>query len=338
MDPRTQFDLEVVQFLDQYYQKNPKKPWYPEFAKWVRETYIPSYTIKQKSTSPAAIAKSSLQPTSIPPAESTSLSSATGTFPTKTAATIPSAAEKAPKSEPSKPKAPEITPPEDLLPLYRSYHKCIDCSAYLPSTSSLLRHVRDHCSVQQPEHTCGKCLTSFTSRNELFRHLHEAWKDPNHSSEAIAPAAEIPPTTPLPTYRATSPPPPTYATKPKAYLTIDDLYMRYAPLKSVKLVPQPAVPTSYLTVKDLYKMFEKPKSATAKSDPIARSQSTSKSGLALQICTKPEKVLNRLGLLRPKSIAKSTAKSSTYPHTKIHSTPTIQFNIPALHNQPNRKR
>ncbi|MCJ1456787.1 hypothetical protein MMC28_007152 [Mycoblastus sanguinarius] len=96
--------------------------------------------------------------------------------------------------------------------------------------------------------------------------------------------------------------------------------MRYAPLKSVKSSPHPpAVPTTYLTVKDLYKMFENPKSATAKSDPIARSQSTSKPGLALQIYTKPEKVLNRLGLLRSKSTAKLPTQhslfSSTYPHS-----------------------
>lgn len=70
-----------------------------------------------------------------------------------------------------------------------------------------------------------------------------------------------PPQSPLPAYRAISPPPPIYTT-PKTYLTIADLYMRYAPLNRVYLAFYTASrPTSCLIVRDLYERFhgkEKP--------------------------------------------------------------------------------
>ena len=72
------------------------------------------------------------------------------------------------------------------------------------------------------------------------------------------PPPALPPTTPLLAYRSTSPRPPTYQATPKAYLTIDDLYMRYAPLKSIRPVRLITVlPT--LTIHDLYaKFYSKP--------------------------------------------------------------------------------
>ena len=63
-----------------------------------------------------------------------------------------------------------------------------------------------------------------------------------------------------PTYRSISPPPPTYiASAPKNFLTIQDLYMRYAPLNQVRSAstssaPKPRLAT-YLTIKDLFLKF-----------------------------------------------------------------------------------
>ncbi|CAD6584106.1 MAG: hypothetical protein ASARMPRED_001598 [Alectoria sarmentosa] len=90
------------------------------------------------------------------------------------------------------------------------------------------------------------------------------------SLSALIPAeSTIPETllsTPLPAYRAMSPPPPTYETAtPKAYLTIADLYMRYAPLKSIKSTHSRPTTTRTISVlptmsiQDLYKRFDKEK-------------------------------------------------------------------------------
>ena len=59
------------------------------------------------------------------------------------------------------------------------------------------------------------------------------------SATLVTPRSVTPPSTyraasPLPEYRAVSPSPPTYETASKNYLTMADLYMRYAPLKSAK--------------------------------------------------------------------------------------------------------
>ncbi|CAF9943623.1 MAG: hypothetical protein ALECFALPRED_000801, partial [Alectoria fallacina] len=65
-----------------------------------------------------------------------------------------------------------------------------------------------------------------------------------------------PSTTPPPTYRAISPSPPTYESYKKPYLTVADLYMRYAPLSR-----PPSTTTRTITVlptmsmQDLYEKF-----------------------------------------------------------------------------------
>ena len=61
----------------------------------------------------------------------------------------------------------------------------------------------------------------------------------SHPTETSSPRSVIPivpvtlPATPPPTYRVVSPPPPAYKAT-KAYLTIEDLYMRYAPLRALR--------------------------------------------------------------------------------------------------------
>ena len=87
------------------------------------------------------------------------------------------------------------------------------------------------------------------------------------------PASPSPTSTPPPTYRSISPSPPVYETKP--YLTIDDLFMRYAPLKSIcpttarsqsiylashTSPPQQrrrAKPPTHLTIFDFFRMCDK---------------------------------------------------------------------------------
>lgn len=94
-----------------------------------------------------------------------------------------------------------------------------------------------------------------------------------------------PSASPLPSYRSISPPPPAYP-----YLTVQDLYIRYAPLKFVKLVksftstpiPTPTpnrtkiLPT--LTIQDLYKKFKKQKTPQSRHsyEPISLFQQESK--------------------------------------------------------------
>ncbi len=69
------------------------------------------------------------------------------------------------------------------------------------------------------------------------------------------------PATPPPEYRSTTPPPVYQSSTPKNYLTVADLYMRYAPLKSAKsswirpVVTRSRTVLPILTVKDLYEKF-----------------------------------------------------------------------------------
>ena len=70
----------------------------------------------------------------------------------------------------------------------------------------------------------------------------------------------------LPAYRAFSPSPPTYV-KPRDYLTIDDLYMKYAPLKHIRssYSTRPRVTLPVMTMQDLFEKFrEKTPLNTAK--------------------------------------------------------------------------
>ncbi len=83
------------------------------------------------------------------------------------------------------------------------------------------------------------------------------------SSETTSSAAPLRSVTPPPAYRATSPSPPAYQAAPKNYLTVADLYVRYAPLKSMlstakgshSATQKTTVSRAYLTVQDLYETF-----------------------------------------------------------------------------------
>ena len=83
--------------------------------------------------------------------------------------------------------------------------------------------------------------------------------------------------TPPPTYRAVSPAPPTYETTSKNYLTMADLYMRYAPLKTAKsksvqssssfhsIATRSRTMLPTLSVQDLYMRYAPLKSAKSNS-------------------------------------------------------------------------
>ena len=62
------------------------------------------------------------------------------------------------------------------------------------------------------------------------------------------------PTAKPPSYRSVSPTPPAY----KSFLTIQDLYIRYAPLNKLHQRPTPTV-LPVMTIDDLYTKFHKPK-------------------------------------------------------------------------------
>ena len=89
-------------------------------------------------------------------------------------------------------------------------------------------------------------------------------------------APATPPATPPPIYRAVLPPPPAYKAAKKAYLTVEDLYIRYAPLRALRSVRQSAHQSacskatrvsSYLTIHNLFRRFSK--RTSAKSGPAA---------------------------------------------------------------------
>ncbi len=106
------------------------------------------------------------------------------------------------------------------------------------------------------------------------------------TSETTSPAGETPlpasrPVTPPPTYRAMSPSPPAYQPK-KNYLTVADLYVRYAPLKSVlsatkgtrSATQKTTASRAYLTIQNLYERFsQKTRSSTFRWAPKSSANS-----------------------------------------------------------------
>ena len=119
-----------------------------------------------------------------------------------------------------------------------------------------------------------------------------------------------PPATPPPIYRAVSPPPPAYKAAKKAYLTVEDLYIRYAPLRALRPVRQSAhqsacskaIPvSSYLTIYDLFRRFSKrtsAKSGPAADKPASKSSATSTSR---QQCKQSDTKLNRIQASSPRT-------------------------------------
>ena len=139
---------------------------------------------------------------------------------------------------------------------------------------------------------CRYCLAKFLSNSQLYYYIreshgkktvllivHSVVKNSAPSSASriilflsiplatfvttsyvqIANRATLRPVTLSSIYRTISPPLSIYQATSKAYFIVQDLYMRYVPLKFIylaKLVSKTCV-ASYLTVQDLYKQFEK---------------------------------------------------------------------------------
>ncbi len=101
------------------------------------------------------------------------------------------------------------------------------------------------------------------------------------TSETTSSAAPSRPVTPPPTYRAMSPSPPAYQPK-KNYLTVANLYVQYAPLKSVlsatkgtrSATQKTTASRAYLTIQNLYERFsQKTRSSTFKWAPKSSANS-----------------------------------------------------------------
>ena len=139
-----------------------------------------------------------------------------------------------------------------------------------------------------------------------------------------------PPTTPPPIYRAVSPPPPTYQTiTPKTYLTIADLYMRYAPIKSAHSRPTTTRTMSVLptmSIQDLYKQFGKEKSIISTPNKTLDS-STNRN--ATSDCQKSHfecsdsTVKTTLSITTKSNIQTSTTQSSSHMRPSKHSTRVV---------------
>ncbi len=168
-----------------------------------------------------------------------------------------------PKARQAPPQAPPEVPPE-APPRAPDYHHCKLCNASFSSMARLIRYTQENvCSKP----SCRHCEIVFSSKNRLHHHLREGCQKRMHRQPSSSPSPPprtatppeenraLPPSpspslSPLPIYRAISPPPPIY----QNYLTVDDLYARYA-----------APP--YLKMDDLFRMFGG-RSATTKSSTI----------------------------------------------------------------------
>ena len=142
--------------------------------------------------------------------------------------------------------------------LHNHIRECLPASkSEIPSKSALVPLISPESSPEKSRSSTRSSITRESpTPTPLPAPLQKASPaTPKFATPSLA-SAETP-ISPLPEYRAISPSPPTY--KPRTYLTVDDLYMRYAPLKSIKRStrtrPVTVLPT--LTVKDLYKRFEK---------------------------------------------------------------------------------
>ena len=127
-------------------------------------------------------------------------------------------------------KSPPPEPPQQLQCIKQTpdYHTCKLCSAAFSSMARLIRHTQES-NCNKP--TCNRCDQIFTSRNQLHEHLRTKCSAANPTVTLHSPHQK--PSTPPPTYRAYSPQPPAYkCSVPKNYLTIHDLFAKYAPLRA----------------------------------------------------------------------------------------------------------
>ncbi|CAF9925161.1 MAG: hypothetical protein ALECFALPRED_002913 [Alectoria fallacina] len=168
--------------------------------------------------------------------------------------------------------APQTTPQQSHQ---QEYHKCTVCSASFSSINRLLSHSQ---MATCGKSSCNHCEEVFDSKNKLHDHIrsHECQKllssksdtaiktvltklstpEKNATSNANNTLSKTS-ATPPPTYRAISPPPPTYEPYKKPYLTVADLYMRYAPLSrpSSNKATRTMTVLPIMSMQDLYEKF-----------------------------------------------------------------------------------
>ena len=160
---------------------------------------------------------------------------------------------------------------------------CKHCEEVFESKNQLHKHIREECSMTKskgPNHSAverqtsnntglpSENITPVTTESTLraigtsVTHIptepsDSASRSPTPSKSSVTPLASTEKSSSLPTYRSISPSPPAYTSR--SYLTIDDLYMRYAPLKHTRYARQPArqhvTVSPTLTVHDLYERF-----------------------------------------------------------------------------------
>ena len=142
----------------------------------------------------------------------------------------------------------------------QEYHKCTVCSASFSSINRLLSHNQ---MTTCGKSSCNHCEEIFDSKNKLHDHIrsHECAATSTSAAKSRTPhktnlstLAPIETSTPLPAYRSVSPPPPTYEPYKKPYLTVADLYMRYASL-SKPTVTRTMIVLSVIFMQDLYEKF-----------------------------------------------------------------------------------
>ena len=196
--------------------------------------------------------------------------------------------------------------------------RCKLCEQTFASKNQLHQHLRTECKYSRNNRIqSSKCDLSSESPQRLAaprsaastlipaKTPHSAETSSSKPTVIARSAPATPPATPPPTYRAISPPPPAYKAT-KAYLTIEDLYMRYAPLKALRSARQSAHQSacskatrvsSYLTINDLFRRFSK--RTSAKSGPAADKPASKSSATAIsKQCKQSDTELNRIQLAR----------------------------------------
>ena len=145
----------------------------------------------------------------------------------------------------------------------QKYHKRIICSTSFSSINRLLSHNQ---MITCGKSSCNHCEKIFDFKNKLHDHIrsHEcatisfsAAKSITSHKSNLSTLAPVETSTSLPIYRSVSLSSPTYEPYKKPYLTIADLYMRYAPLSKPPSNKATRIMTvlPVMSMQDLYEKF-----------------------------------------------------------------------------------
>ena len=183
--------------------------------------------------------------------KTTTLSSSSTAAPHTRSVTLVSASGKPSNQAKTAVKQSECTPKSAYIPLdpHESPSRLNDDESITPVATAATAKNETSTSSHAAKETASASRSQIASKptaNPLIP--METPTSPPLKHQAIS-SSESLSASPLPAYRAISPPPPEYQAKSQNYLTIDDLHARYTPLEYIRS------PRSHLTVQDLYTRY-----------------------------------------------------------------------------------